>query len=119
MCPRKVLVGVVEPWYQRTPVQDRPVLAPGGGAHEFQRVCRDVGGVRLDALVIDTRIGEQQCHLEIRKLIQQRDVARVHLVPGDDQHVIPQAAAVKIGQYRQRVRPDGRQERVCCTVEDL
>jgi hypothetical protein len=114
-----VLSGVVQARHERTPVQDRPVPATDGGAHEFQRVGRDLRRVRLDALVIDTGIGQQQRHLEIHELIQPPDVAGFHLVAGDDEHVVPQAPAIEIGQHCQRVRPDSRQKRIRRTVEDL
>jgi len=112
-------VAVVQPRHQRTPVQDRPVPATPGGAHQLQRIGRDLGRVRLDAHAIDAGIGEQQRHLEIHELIQPPYIAGLHLVPCDDKHVVPQAPAVEIGQHRQRVRPDGGQERVSRAVENL
>ena len=117
--PLQVPVGVVQARHQRTPVQDGPVPAACRGAHQRQRVGGDGGRIRLDPRVIDTGIGEQQRHLEVHQLIQPPDIGGLHLVPRDDQHMVPQAPAVQVGQHRQRVRPDRRQERVRRPVQHL
>jgi hypothetical protein len=114
-----MLIAVVQARHQRTPVQDGPVPAAPRDAHELQRIGRDPGRIGLDALVVDAGIGEQQSHLEVHELVQPVGVAGLHPVPRDDKHVVAQATAVEIGQHRQRVRPDSRQERVRRTVEKL
>jgi hypothetical protein len=114
-----MLIAIVQARHQRTPVQDSPVPAAAWGAHELQGVGRDLGRKGLDALVVDTGMGEQQSHLEVHELVQPIGVAGLHPVPRDDQHVVAQATAVEVGQHRQRVRPDRGQERICRTVENL
>jgi hypothetical protein len=89
-----VLVGIVQARHERTPVQNGSVLAQVGGAHELQGVRRDVRRVRLDLLVVDSGVREQQRHLDVPELVEPVDVIRLHLVSGNDQHMVRQLALV-------------------------
>ncbi len=53
------------------------------------------------------------------ELVQALEVFRLHLVPGDDEDVIGQAALVEVFQHGEGVWPNHRQERVGGPVEHL
>ncbi|WP_232778544.1 hypothetical protein [Carbonactinospora thermoautotrophica] len=114
----QVLRGVVQAGYERPPVQDRPVPTGQLGG-EPQRLLRDLFGERLDALVVDAGIGEQQRHPQVAQRVQPHTVLGVHPIAGDHQHMVAQAALVQVLQHREQVVFDLWQERVGGAVEDL
>ena len=47
-----------------------------------------MAGIRLDALVLDAGVGEQQGELHVGEVVEPLAVLRGHPVAGDDQHVV-------------------------------
>jgi hypothetical protein len=84
-----------------------------------QRVRGDMRGIRLDALVFDARVREQQRELDICQLAKQGDVFRLHLVASNREYVIAEATGIKIAEHGQGAWPHAGQERVGGPVEDL
>ncbi|MGH3795275.1 MAG: hypothetical protein ACRDSP_10330 [Pseudonocardiaceae bacterium] len=88
-------------------------------AHELQRLGGHTRRVRLNVLVVDAGVREQERQLDVPKLVQSVDVFRLHLVPRDDQDMIGQASLAQIFQHCEGMRPDDRQERVGGPVKHL
>ena len=76
-------------------------------------------GVRLDPLVVDAGVGEQQRHLEVLQPVQALDVVRLELVARDDEDVVGQLAPIQVLENGEGVRAHLRQEWFRRAVEQL
>jgi len=114
----EMLLGVVQAGHEGPPVEDGPVLRGQrrGGA---QGLLRDRLVKGFDAFVVDAGVGEQQRDPHAGQGVEAGAVLRINPVPGDDQHVVAQSAAVEVFQHGERVVLDLRQERVSGPVEHL
>jgi hypothetical protein len=76
-------------------------------------------GDRLYARVSNARVGEQQRDRQMPQGLQFVHVGAGHLEPGDDQHMIGQAEAVKRAQVPEQVWFDAGQKRVGSLIQEL
>jgi len=88
--------------HEWAPVEDRADFRCAGALMSFNDSAATLDGYGSMVLSVDATVREQQRHLEVAELVQPLDVLRLHLVPGDDEDVVAQAAPVEVFQHSRR-----------------